>query len=322
MLINQPENNDPLEAIEKEIIEWGRYYGEIYLRFSQVIDRLKDKLPRLRMLLRNRKNLNTYFQRVQETLSKTTTREEQFLLQRKVLNQVREMRSALAHCYTAIIAFEDAFDRTVAMIERFPEDTVSLTTVSPQSTEKMVSEEELLQELQKVHGLISGIDAVQRGVEYSGDLKKKEEDNWEKLRIGDILLKEGIITEEQLNKALIYQKQSSYKEHLGTVLVRLGFVDDTTIAKVLAKQSGYPFIEDLRKEIVHSIALRVIPERMARQHECMPIQIRGNTLRVAIANPYNLLAFEDLKLASNCTLDIIIAPRNQIISMIQRYYAS
>lgn len=321
MLFNEPENNDPSEAIEKEIIEWGKYYGEIYLRFSSIIDRLKDKLPRLRMLLRNRKNLNTYFQKVQESLSKATTREEQFLLQKRALNQIREIRSVLAHCYTAIIAFEDAFDRTVAMIEKFPEDTVSMKTPSPQSSEKMLSEEELLQELQKVHGLVSGIEAVQRGIEYTGDIKKREEENLEKLRIGDILLTEGVITKEQLNKALIYQKQSSYKEHLGTVLVRLGFVDDLTIAKVLAKQSGYPFIEDLRKEIIHSIALRVIPERMARQHECMPIQIRGNTLRVAIANPYNLLAFEDLKLASNCTLDIVIAPRNQIISMIQKYYS-
>lgn len=321
MLYNEPENNDPLEAIEKEIIEWKKYYGDISLSFSNIIDRLKDKLPRLRMLLRNRKSLNTYLQRIQESFSKTTTREEQFLLQRRTLNQLREIRSALAHCYTAIIAFEDAFDRTVTMIERLPEDTISMSPVSSQSHKKMVSEEELLQELQRVHGLISGIDAVQRGVEYSGDIKKGEEDS-EKLRIGDILLKEGVITEEQLNKALVYQKQSSYKEHLGMVLVKLGFVDDITIAKVLAKQSGYPFIEDLRKEIVHSIALKVIPERMARQHECMPLQIRGNTLRVAIANPYNLLAFEDLKLASNCTLDIIIAPRNQIIAMIQKYYAS
>ncbi|MGC8737446.1 MAG: hypothetical protein ACP5UA_02220 [Candidatus Hydrogenedens sp.] len=323
MLYNEPEDTDPLEVIEKEVIDWVKYYGEIYLRFSQIIDRLKDKLPRLRMVLRNRKNLNVYLQKVQESLSKAKTREEQSLLQRKAKNQIREIRSALAHCYTAIVAFEDAFDRTISMIERLPEDSISVSNTSSKEIRKMVSEDELLQELQRVHGLISGIDAVQRGMEYSGDMKKKEEEeNLEKLRIGDILLKEGVITEEQLNKALIYQKQSSYKEHLGTVLVRLGFVDDVVLSKVLAKQSGYPFLENLRNEVVHPLVLKIIPERMARQHECMPLQIRGNTLRVAIANPYDLLAFEDLKLASNCTLDIVIAPRTQIFSMIQKYYSS
>lgn len=322
MLHNYSEDNDPLDTIEKEVIDWEKYYGEIYLRFSQIIDRVKDKLPRLRMVLRNRRSLNVYLQRIHDSLLRTSNREEQFLIQRRAQNQIREIRSALAHCYTAIVAFEDAFDRTIAMIERLPEDNMSITPASVSGSTKMVSEEELLQELQKVHGLISGIDSVQRSVEYVGEMRKKEEDeSAEKLRIGDILLEEGIITKEQLNKALLYQKQSSYKEHLGMVLIRLGFVDDVTISKAVAKQSGYPFVEDLRKEIVHSMALRVIPERLARQHECMPLQIRGNTLRIAITNPFNLLAIEDLKLASNCTLDIVVAPRSQVIAMIRRYYS-
>ncbi len=315
-------DDDPLDPIEKEAIDWEKYYGEISFRFSQLIDRVKDKLPRLRMLLRNRKSLNMYIQRVRESLLKTTNREEQFTIQRKAQNQIREIRSALAHCYTAMVAFEEAFDRTVALIERIPEDNITMSSVSVSGPSKMVSEEELLQELQRVRGLISGIESIQRGVEYSGGTKIGEEgEGSEKLKLGDILLEEGIITKEQLNKALLYQKQNSYKEHLGTVLIRLGLVDDVTIARILAKQSGYPFSEDLRNEIVHSMALRVIPERLVRQHECIPLQIRGNTLRVAVANPFNLLALEDLKLASNCTLDIIVAPRNQITSLIRKYYS-
>ncbi len=315
------QETDPLEPIEKEVIDWEKYYGEIFLRFSQIIDRLKDKLPRLRMVLRNRKSLNMYLQRVRDSFAKATSQEEQNLLLRKAQNQIREIRSALVHCYTAIVAFEDAFDRTIELIERIPEDNHAISKGVTSPPRRMVSEEELLNELQKVNNLISSIDTKQIG-EMSGDGNKPEgEDISEKSRIGDILLEEGIINAEQLNQALIYQKQSSFKEHLGTVLIRLGFVDDVTIAKVLAKQSGYPFSEDLRKEVIHSMALRVIPQRLARQHECMPLQIRGNTLRIAVSNPFNLLALEDLKLASNCSLDIVVAPKSQIIAMIRRYYS-
>lgn len=322
MLYRYKHENDLLEQIEKEVIDWEKYYGEIFLRFSQIIDRLKDKLPRLRMVLRNRKTLNIYLQKILESLSRASTQEERFLIQRKAQNQIREIRSALAHCYTAIIAFEDAFDRTIAMLESLPEDNVSVSAISVSDSTKMISEEELFKELQKVQGLISGMDSIKRNIEYKGNVEKKEEDeNIEKLRIGDILLEEGVITEEQLNKALLYQKQSSYREHLGTVLKRLGFVDDITISRILAKQSGYPFIEDLTNEVVHSMALKVIPERLARQHECIPLQIRGNTLRIAITNPFNLLALEDLKLVSNCSLDIVVAPKSQIIAMIRRYYS-
>ncbi len=321
MLFHSPEEQDPLEPIEREIIDWGKYHEEIFLRFSQVIDRLKEKLPRLRMVLRNRRTLNTYLQRIRELMLQPRTSEERLLIQKKAQNQIREIRSALAHCYTAIAAFEEAFDRTLSLMERIPEDNLTkqstpITTNPPKS----ISEEDLLNELQKVHGIISGIEAIQQGVEYTG--KTYEEDTQEKQRLGDILVEEGIITREQLNKALLYQKQSSSKEHLGIVLQRLGFVDDVTIAKVLAKQSGYPFAEDLRNEFVHSMALKLIPERLARQHVCMPLQVRGNTLRVAISNPHNLLALEDLKLASNCTLDIIVAPKNQILYMIRKYYSS
>jgi len=320
MLHNYTNETDPLEPIEKEVIDWEKYYGEIFLRFSQVIDRLKDKLPRLRMVLRNRKNLNMYLQRVRESFINASNQEEQNLLRRKAQNQIREIRSALVHCYTAIVAFEDAFDRTIELIERIPEDNHAVSKSSPSTLRRMVSEEELLNELQRVNNLISSIDTKQIG-EMSGDGNKTEnEDMSEKIRIGDILLEEGIITAEQLNQALLYQKQSSFKEHLGTILIRLGFVDDVTIAKILAKQSGYSFSEDLRNEVVHSMALRVIPQRLVRQHECMPLQIRGNTLRIAVSNPFNLLALEDLKLASNCSLDIVVAPKSQIIAMIRKYY--
>lgn len=317
---------DPMELFEREIVDWEKYYGEIFLRFSQVIDRLKVKLPHFRMSLRNRRTLNAYLEQISVALAKALTQEEQVLLIKGAQNQIREVRSALAHCYTAIVAFESAFDTAIALIERIPEDKVSSAIPSSSvssfsNQEKKVSGKVSLEELQEVFGLIPEVEAVRKSLKYSKEEISEDEAKIEKIRIGDILVKEGIITEEQLQKALIYQKHSGYKEHLGNILVRLGYIDDVALSQVFARQSGYPFIKNLQNEIVHTGALRVIPERLARRHDCMPLQVRGNTLRVAMANPYDLLAIEDLKLVSNCSLDIVVSTKNQINSMIRKYYS-
>ncbi|HOV33920.1 MAG TPA: hypothetical protein PLX23_11230 [Candidatus Hydrogenedens sp.] len=326
---NKRENTDPfldpVELFEKEVFDWEKYYGEIFIRFSQIIDRIKGKLPHFRMSLRNRKNLNAYLERLSDALAKALTQEEQIILIKGAQNQIREVRSALAHCYTTIVAFEDAFDKALALIERIPEDKVVSTNSSSLNSlgsiqEKKVSGKRLLEELQEIYSLIPEIDTVQIKKEYNEEMDENEA-KVEKVRIGDILVKAGVITEEQLQKALIYQKQSGYKEHLGSILVRLGYIDDVALSHVFARQSGYPFIGNLQRETVHTGVLRIIPERLARQHDCMPLQIRGNTLRVAMANPYDLLAIEDLKLVSNCSLDIVVSTKVQIVSMIQKYYS-
>lgn len=317
---------DPIELFEKEVVDWEKYYGEIFFRFSQIIDRIKDKLPHFRISLKNRRTLNAYLEQLSYELAQARTQEEQIILIKRAQNQIRELRSILAHCYTAIVAFEDAFDKALTLIERIPEDKVASAIPSSlrllgSAQNKMGSEKGVLNELQQIQGLIPDIETFQERVKYKEEMADSEI-RMEKVRIGDILVKEGIITEGQLQKALIYQKHSGYKEHLGSILVRLGYVDDVALSRVFARQSGYLFIENLQKEIVHTGALRIIPERLARQHDCMPLQVRGNTLRVAMANPYDLLAIEDLKLVSNCSLDIVVATKNQIVSMIRKYYSS
>ncbi|HOK10322.1 MAG TPA: hypothetical protein PLT82_12035 [Candidatus Hydrogenedens sp.] len=316
------ENKDPIEIIELEIADWDKYHREIFARFSTIIERITERLPRFRHSLKNRKSLNAYFQRVKNLLDKANSLEERKNLSKKAQGQIREIRSALAHCYTAIVAFENAFNTTLALLERIPEDTISVSSDISTIIKSKTQEEELLKELQMVQGMGPASPKSEIKSEFVSVMKEEEiEETEEKVKIGDLLVREGIISREQLHKALVYQRQGSHKrEHLGSILVRLGYVDEDTISKVLAKQSGYPYIEDLRNEIVHHMALSIIPERLARQHECMPLQIRGNTLRVAISNPYNLLAIEDLKLVSNCALDIVVSSRKQIFSMIHYWY--
>jgi len=137
--------------------------------------------------------------------------------------------------------------------------------------------------------------------------------------MGAILLEAGIISEQQLDRALREQR-SSWNRHLGAVLVELGFAKEETIARALAVQSRCPFVE-LAKEKITRQAVRLIPERLAQLHTCMPLYVYGNALRVAVANPYDLIALEDLRLAAGRRIDPVVATARDIREAMQLWYA-
>lgn len=327
-----PITYESIKNLDREILEWSKYYSEIFSRITQMIDRIRERLPRFRMSLQNRRKLNSFAKKFQSAVQRALTVEEKTRLIYLAQEQIREIRSALAHCYTATVAFDDALERTLRLLESLPEDTVEIETKDGKSRmaevgSQQVPEDTLITELSsnKVSGLITNEELLRRQWEKKDKPVEPEEDEeyTEKLRFGEILIKEGVVTREQLQKALLYQKQmGNRREPLGSILVRLGYTDDVSIARALAKQSGCTFISDLSSYPIHYSAIRLVPERLARVHECIPIEVRGNTLKVAIANPYNLVALEDLKLVTNCNLEIVVAPKGQIMAMIRRYYKS
>ncbi|MCX8064656.1 MAG: hypothetical protein N3G21_05730 [Candidatus Hydrogenedentes bacterium] len=316
--------------LDREILEWSKYYSEIFSRITQMVDRIRDKLPRFKISLQNRRRLNAFMKKLQSSVQRAITVEEKTRLIYLAQEQIREIRSALAHCYTATVAFEDALERTLRLLEGLPEDTVEVETHEGKSKEievgsQQTPEDSFFKEFyRKVPGLVTNEEILRKQWDRKEGEEpelEREEEYAEKLRFGEILIKEGVVTREQLQKALLYQRQmSSRREPLGSILVRLGYTDDVSIARALAKQSGYTFISNLTDYPIHSSAVKLVPERLARTHECMPLEVRGNTLRIAIANPYNLLALEDLKLVTNCNLEIVVAPKGQIMSMIRRSY--
>lgn len=315
-------DSNQVELLRKEIEEWSLYFHLIFSRLSQTIDHIKYKLPYFRQVLKSRQRLDYYLKQVLESIDSIESNEEKEKIIFLALRRLQEIRSALAHCYTAIMVFEDALEKTINLLEQLPADQpakpseIGLGSVQPlRSKTEQIEEENLLKELQKIQGLVPGFTILDK------EKKKEEEKQKERLMLGEILVKEGVVTPKQVEDALNYQQsKKDSKKHIGTILIELGYVDEISVYKALAKQSGYPFVENLKDEVVHHAALFIVPERVARQHECMPLQVRGNTLRIAISNPYNLLALEDLKLITNCSLDIIIAPRSQILAMIREHY--
>src|SRR5882672_6132463 len=111
-------------------------------------------------------------------------------------------------------------------------------------------------------------------------------------KLGEILLREGLISQYQLKKALLEQKNSGMR--LGYTLVKLGFVEETEVTKMLARQYRMPAVDLSRFEVDAKI-LKMIPADLAMKYTVLPLKREGRTLTVAISDPNNVAAIEDIK---------------------------
>ena len=136
-------------------------------------------------------------------------------------------------------------------------------------------------------------------------------------KLGDILVREGLITQEQLKKALQEQKSSGMR--LGYTLVKLGFIEETEVTKMLARQYRMPAVDLSRFEVDPKI-LKLIPPDIATKHVVLPLKREGRTLTVAIADPNNVSAIEDIKFITRCDVFPVIAGEYTLRNAIDRYY--
>ncbi|HTI04118.1 MAG TPA: type IV-A pilus assembly ATPase PilB [Gemmatimonadales bacterium] len=136
-------------------------------------------------------------------------------------------------------------------------------------------------------------------------------------KLGEILVREGLITQEQLRKALLEQKNSGMR--LGYTLVKLGFIEETEVSKMLARQYRMPAVDLSRFEVDAKI-LKLIPPDVATKHTVLPLKREGRTLTVAIADPNNVTAIEDIKFITRCDVFPVIAGEYTLRNAIDRYY--
>jgi len=138
------------------------------------------------------------------------------------------------------------------------------------------------------------------------------------LRIGELLLKERRITPEQLQEALSHQKANGGK--LGTVLVKLGFVRDDDITSLLSKQYGVPSINLTQFDIDASI-IKLIPIETAQKYQIIPLSRVGATLTIAMTDPTNVFAMDDIKFMTGYNIEPVVAAESAVQEAIQKYYA-
>jgi type IV pilus assembly protein PilB len=137
------------------------------------------------------------------------------------------------------------------------------------------------------------------------------------VRIGDLLLKEKRITPAQLQEALNYQKTNGGK--LGLNLVKLGFVTDEEITSLLSKQYGVPSINLTQFEIDQSV-IKLIPADTAQKYQIIPLSRSGATLTIAITDPTNVFAMDDIKFMTGYNVEPVVASETAVTDAIKRYY--
>ena len=137
------------------------------------------------------------------------------------------------------------------------------------------------------------------------------------VRIGELLLKEKRLTPAQLQEALTYQKTNGGK--LGLNLVKLGFVTDDEITALLSKQYGVPSINLAQFEI-DAATIKLIPSETAQKYQIVPLSRSGATLTIAITDPTNVFAMDDIKFMTGYNVEPVVASETAVADAIQRYY--
>ncbi|MCC2686632.1 MAG: type secretion system protein [Paenibacillaceae bacterium] len=136
-------------------------------------------------------------------------------------------------------------------------------------------------------------------------------------RIGDLLMEAGLITEEQLQAAL--KEQRDLKMRLGDVLITRKYISETQLFDVLEFQLGIPHVELYRQKI-ESKVINMIPQRLAEQHQVLPLRTEGNKLILAMADPLDYFAIDEIRMATGFRIEPAIASKDELQRAIKRYY--
>jgi type IV pilus assembly protein PilB len=135
-------------------------------------------------------------------------------------------------------------------------------------------------------------------------------------KLGEILVEEGLITAEQLERALV--EQSRTDQLLGRILIDLKMVKESDLMAALAKQIGFRFV-DLTEYTIDGSAAGLIPEQVARRYRALPIGYEDSRLLVAMADPANLFALDDIRTITGMDLMPVVATAADIESAIRKY---
>jgi type IV pilus assembly protein PilB len=136
-------------------------------------------------------------------------------------------------------------------------------------------------------------------------------------QLGELLIERGLINKGQLDRALLTQQERGGL--IGEILVEMGFTTEEDIAQTLTAQYGFPYLPlanyDINAEIVG-----IIPGRVAKQYLLLPIDKIGNNLTLAMSNPLNMQAIEDVELLSGCNVQVFVSTSSDIKKTIAKYY--
>src|SRR5688572_24561117 len=137
-------------------------------------------------------------------------------------------------------------------------------------------------------------------------------------KLGEMLLKARLINEQQLQKALEMQKADGGR--LGKNLVDLGFIRDEQITQLLSQQFGVPAVNLAQFKEIDPSVIKLIPADVARKYQVMPLTRTGATLTIAMVDPTNVFAMDDIKFMTGYNVEPVVASETAIADTIEAHY--
>lgn len=138
-------------------------------------------------------------------------------------------------------------------------------------------------------------------------------------QLGEILISEGVLTEQQLMEAIDEQRERG--QSLGRTLVERGMVTETELVRALAQQVGMEFVE-LGNYPIDRGAVAMVPEAVARRHTALPVSVEDGVLKVAMSNPANVMALDDIRAITHLHVVPVVATHEDVLAAIDRYCRS
>ncbi|MCB9761247.1 MAG: type IV-A pilus assembly ATPase PilB [Alphaproteobacteria bacterium] len=136
-------------------------------------------------------------------------------------------------------------------------------------------------------------------------------------RLGELLVREKLITPVQLRKAV--QEQRAQGGRLGHQLTKLGYIEENELTSFLSKQYGVPSINLSEFDIAPDV-LKLVPKEVVQRHQVIPVNRTGNTLIVAMSDPSNIYAIDDIKFVTNLNIEVVVASEGAIAEAIEKYH--
>ncbi len=136
-------------------------------------------------------------------------------------------------------------------------------------------------------------------------------------RLGELLVRNQLISDDQLAKAVQEQKKEGIR--LGAALIKLGYVQENDLASFLSKHYGVPSI-NLTEFDVDPAVIALIPPEVVQKYQLVPINRAGATLIVAMSDPSNIFAIDDIKFMTGFNVEVVVAAEAAIKDAIDKYY--
>ncbi len=132
------------------------------------------------------------------------------------------------------------------------------------------------------------------------------------------MIERGIINQQQLEIALSFQKEKGGL--IGEILVEMGFTKEEDICHALTSQYGFPYLPLANYDIDAGV-IEIIPGRVAKQYLVIPVDKVKNILTIAMSNPLNVNAIEDVEFLSGCNVQIFVSTSSDVKKAIEKYYS-